>query len=80
MKKYYFAVTYEVCEHDDLYFDMNEYIIDSFDDMDKQIKAFAKADFAPIVKVYESDTSDFKEYRLYKEYKFKEFECGCNGK
>jgi hypothetical protein len=78
MKKYYFAVTYEVCEHNNLYIDMNEYNIDSFEDMDKQIKELAKVDFAPVVKVFESDTSDFKEFRLYKEYKFKEYGCGCN--
>lgn len=78
MKMYYFAVTYEVCEHNNLYLDMNEYIIESSEDMDKKIKEFAKLDVAPVVKVYESDTSDLKEYRLYKEYKFKEYECGCN--
>lgn len=78
MKKYYIAVTYEVCEHNNLYLDMNEYNIDSSEDMDKQIRELAKADVAPVVKVYESDTSDFKEFRLYKEYKFKEYECGCN--
>lgn len=79
MKKYYFAVTYEVCEHNNLYLDMNEYKIDSYENMDKQISELAKVDVAPVVKVYESDTSDFKEFKLYKEYKFKEYECGCNG-
>jgi hypothetical protein len=58
---------------------MNEYNIDAVDDLDKQIMEFAKVDFAPVVKVFESDTSDFKEFRLYKEYKFKEYECGCEG-
>jgi len=72
-------VTYEVCEHNNLYLDMNEYNIDSSEDMDKQIRELAKMDVAPVVKVYESDTSDFKEFRLYKEYKFKEYECGYNG-
>ncbi|MEH6943791.1 hypothetical protein [Bacillus sp. JJ722] len=78
MKKYYFAVTYEICEHNNLYLDMNEYNIDSSEDLDKQIREFAKVDVAPLVKVYESETSDFKEFTLYKEYKFKEYECGCN--
>ncbi|MGF6949934.1 hypothetical protein QF028_002439 [Neobacillus sp. B4I6] len=78
MKKYYIAVTYEVCEHNNLYLDMNEYNIEASEDMDKQIRELAKVDVAPVVKVYESDTSDFKEFRLYKEYKFKEYECGCN--
>ncbi|MFP5115180.1 hypothetical protein ACSU64_22755, partial [Bacillaceae bacterium C204] len=78
MKKYYIAVTYEVCEHNNLYLDMNEYNIDGSVDMDNQIRELAKVDVAPVVKVYESDTSDFKEFRLYKEYKFKEYECGCN--
>ncbi|QGQ45810.1 hypothetical protein [Metabacillus sediminilitoris] len=79
MKKYYIAVTYEVCEHNNIYLDMNEYNIDSSKDLDKQIREVAKVDVAPLVKFYESDTSDFKEIRLYKEYKFKEYECGCDG-
>lgn len=71
-------MTYEVCEHNDLYLDMNEYNLEASEDMDKQIRKLAKVDVAPVVKVYESDTSDFKEFRLYKEYKFKEYECCCN--
>lgn len=34
MKKYYFSVTYEVCEHNNIYLDMNEYNLD----LDKQIR------------------------------------------
>lgn len=79
MKKYYIAVTYDVCEHNDLYIDMNEYSMDGSKDLDKQVREVAKVDVAPVVKVYESDTSDFKDFRLYKEYSFKEYECGCNG-
>ena len=78
MARYYIAVTYDVCEHNNLYEDMNEYHLDLSIDMDKQIREFAKMDIAPIVKVYESDVSDPKELILYKEYKFKEYECGCN--
>ncbi len=78
MKKYYLAVTYDVCEHNNLFEDMNEYPLDMSSDLEKQISKFAKMDVAPLVKVYESDTSDFQELRLYKEYKLKEFECGCN--
>ena len=80
MKKYYFAVTYEVCEHNDIYLDMNEYDIDSSEDLDKQIREFAKVDVAPLVKVYESETSDFKEFTLHKEYQFKEYDCSCNNR
>ncbi|WP_404448044.1 hypothetical protein LG307_03240 [Sutcliffiella horikoshii] len=78
MKKYYLAVTYDVCEHNNLFEDMNEYPLDMSIDLDKQISKFAKMDVAPLVKVYESATSDFQELSLYKEYKFKEFDCGCN--
>jgi putative NADPH-quinone reductase len=78
MKEYYLAVTYDVCEHNHLYVDMNEYPLDMSIDFDEQISKFAKMDVAPLVKVYESDSSDFEELRLYKEYKFKEYECGCN--
>lgn len=79
MKKYYMAVTYDVCEHNDLYIDMKEHHIDDAKDMDKQVWELAKVDVSPLVKVYESDTSDFKDFRLYKEYIFKEYECSCNG-
>jgi len=78
MTRYYIAVTYDVCEHNNLYEDMNEYPLDLSIDIDKQVREFAKVDVAPIIKVYESDTIDFKQLRLYKEYKFKEYECGCN--
>ncbi|SER79900.1 hypothetical protein [Salipaludibacillus aurantiacus] len=78
MTKHYLAVTYDVCEHNDLYQDMNEYCLDTSSDLDKQIRELAKRDVAPLIKVYESHTSDFKELRLYKEYKFKEYECSCN--
>ncbi|WP_462406305.1 hypothetical protein [Gracilibacillus sp. Marseille-QA3620] len=77
MKKFYLAVTYDVCEHNDLFIDMNEYILDLTKDVEEQIKELAKVDVAPLVKVYESDTCEFKEYRLYKEFIFKEYECGC---
>lgn len=77
MTKYYLAVTYDVCEHNDLYIEMNEYMLDESLDFEKQMKKYAEHDVAPVIKVYESATSDFKELRLYKEYKFKEYECGC---
>ena len=78
MTRYYIAVTYDVCEHNNLYEDMNEYPLDLFIDIDKQIGEFARTDVAPLIKVYESNTSDLKELRLYKEYIFKEFQCSCN--
>lgn len=78
MTKYYLAVTYDVCEHNAIYIDMNEYILDSTKDIELQVRDVAKVDVAPVVKVYESDTSDFKDFRLYKEFTFKEYECGCN--
>lgn len=77
MQKHYIAITYDVCKHNDLYEDMNEYVLDSFTDIDKQIKEYAKIDVAPLVKVYESATSDFKESILYKEYTFEEYVCAC---
>ncbi|MBU6081567.1 MULTISPECIES: hypothetical protein [Allobacillus] len=77
MSKSYVAVTYDVCEHNDLYEDMNEYNLDSSVDMGKQVKRFAEQDIAPLVKVYETASSDIGELTLYKEYKFKEFECDC---
>jgi len=77
MNKHYMAVTYDLCEHNDLCEDMNEYILDASDDIEKQVKEFSKVDVAPLVKVYVSETHDFKEAKLYKEYKFKEYECGC---
>lgn len=77
MTKHYVAITYDVCEHNSLCEEMNEYILDSSVDIDKQIKGFAEQDVAPLVKVYQSATSDWEELTLYKEYKFKEYECSC---
>ena len=77
MAKYYIAVTYDVCEHENLYIDMIEHELDGAENMDQEVKEIAKMDVAPLVKVYESNTSDFKEYWLYKEYTFKEYECSC---
>lgn len=78
MSRKYVAVTYDVCEHNDFYEDMNEYILNSSADMDKQVKSFAEKDVAPLVEVYESITGDLEELTLYKEYKFKEYECDCD--
>ncbi|WP_026907299.1 hypothetical protein [Paucisalibacillus globulus] len=77
MLKYYLAVTFDVCEHNNLYQDMNEYLVDSSDNLVEKVKEFAQQDIAPVVKVYESDSKDFSKGQLYKEYKFKEFECNC---
>ncbi|RKL65555.1 hypothetical protein CR203_20365 [Salipaludibacillus neizhouensis] len=77
MKKYYLAVTYDVCEHNDFFMDMNEYHLISLVILDNYAKYLAERDIAPIVRVFTSDTSDFIGTRLYKEYKFKEYECGC---
>ena len=77
MKKRYIAITYDVCKQNDLYENMNKYILDSSTEMDKQVKEFAKKDVAPLIKVYESVTDDFKDITLYKEYRFKEYECDC---
>ena len=79
MEKYYIAVTYDICEHNDLYIDMKEHNIDDVKDMDEQVREIAKVDVSPLVKVYESATSDFKDFRLNREYIFKEYECSCNG-
>ena len=78
MNKFYLAVTYEVCQHNDLYMDMNEYTIEQSDDLEERVKEIAKADVAPIVKVYESGTRTFSDCRLYKEFSFKEYECNCD--
>lgn len=48
MSKSYVAVTYDVCEHNDLYEDMNEYNLDSSVDMGKQVKRFAEQDIASL--------------------------------
>lgn len=77
MENYYRAVTYDVCEHNDLFIDMNEYVLDAKKDLHKQVHQLAKTDVAPLVKVYKSDTSNDKDFRFYKEYTFKEYECSC---
>src|SRR5699024_12067375 len=68
MNKHYMAVTYDLCEHNDLCEDMNEYILDASDDIEKQVKEFSKVDVAPLVKVYVSETHDFKEAKRSEEH------------
>lgn len=77
MTERYIAITYDVCKHHDLYENMNKYILNSSTEIDKQVKEFAKKDVAPLIKVYESVTDDLKDITLYKEYRFKEYECDC---
>ena len=54
MKKYYMAVTYDVCEEQGTSVDMNEYEISCLEQLYEQVKQIALADVAPMVKVYES--------------------------
>lgn len=77
MERYYIAMTYDVCDHNHLYENMNQYPLDTSISLEKQVEEYAKIDVAPIVKVFESDTNDFKDLRLYREYTFKQYECGC---
>ena len=77
MKKYYMAITYDVCEQQGKYVDMNEYKISCLEQLDEQVRQFARADVAPIVKVYESDKSDYENAKLYTKFKFPEYECCC---
>jgi hypothetical protein len=77
MSTYYLAVTYDVCEHHNLFQDMNEYPINSTDNLMEKVQGFAKQDIAPVVKLYESNSSKFTHLELYKAYKFKEYECHC---
>jgi len=77
MKKYYMAITYDVCEQQGKYVDMNEYKISCLEQLDEQVRQFALADVAPIVKVYESDKSDYENAKLYTKFKFPEYECYC---
>ncbi|MBC5638086.1 hypothetical protein [Ornithinibacillus hominis] len=78
METYYLAVTYDVCVHNDLYEDMNQYPLDSTKEMEKQVAEIAKQDIAPVVKVFIANSADLKgDVTLYKEFYFKEFECNC---
>ncbi|WP_424475671.1 hypothetical protein [Oceanobacillus kimchii] len=77
MKMYYSAITYDICEHNHLVEEMNEYRLEPSVDIKQQLMNLAKKDIAPLIKVYQSITSDFIEITLYQEYTFKEYECGC---
>lgn len=74
----YIAVTYDVCEHNDLCESMNAYILDLSCNLSEQIMALARKDVAPLVKVFESNTRDFKEKSFYRAYTFKAYECHCD--
>ena len=78
MNLYYLAITYDICEHNHLVEEMNEYRLDPNVEIEQQLIKLAKKDIAPLIKVYQSMTNDFKEVTLYKEYIFKEYECKCN--
>ncbi|MGN1387653.1 MAG: hypothetical protein ACI4XS_13720 [Bacillus sp. (in: firmicutes)] len=77
MKKYYMAVTYDVCEQQGTSVDMNEYEISCLEQLYEQVKKFALTDVAPIVKVFESEYSNYENARLYSKFKFPEYECCC---
>lgn len=77
MKKHYKAVTFEVCEHQGLFTDMNEHRLHSLDDLYEKIKSIADYEIAPIVRVYASDSEDFAKTKMIKEFKFMEHDCGC---
>ncbi|MBD3106975.1 hypothetical protein IEO70_01100 [Bacillus sp. AGMB 02131] len=77
MKKYYMAVTYDVCEQQGTSVDMNEYEISCLEQLYEQVKKIALADVAPIVKVFESDYSTYENAKLYTKFKFPEYECAC---
>ncbi|MFS0749813.1 hypothetical protein [Oceanobacillus sp. 1P07AA] len=74
---HYLAITYDICEHNHFVEEMNEYRLEPRVEIKQQLMNLAKKDVAPLIKVYQSITSDFKEVTLYQEYTFKEYECGC---
>lgn len=74
---FYLAVTYDVCEHNSLFEDMNGYVLDNNADLETQVAKYAKRDIAPVVKVYESETADFDDIRLHSTFTFAEYECNC---
>lgn len=78
MLRNYIAITYDVCMHNDLYEEMNTYMLDPLSDMDAQVHGLAEADFASLVKVFESPTRDGETVSLYKEYTFSKYECNCD--
>ncbi|MEI5908984.1 hypothetical protein WAK64_18200 [Bacillus spongiae] len=51
MTKYYIVVTYDVCVHNNLYENMNEYPIDMSINIDQQISEFAKMNGCSFTKV-----------------------------
>lgn len=79
MEKYYYAVTYDVCKHDDFCIDMNEYPVEAAADMKEQAGILAYQDKASLVRIYETDTGELEGGKLYKEYTFPQYDCGCGG-
>lgn len=78
MTKHYIAVTYDVCEHNDLCEEMNEYSLDGSHNLDEQVTEYAREDIAPLVKVFELENSGVRRKNLYKEYRFEEYACDCD--
>lgn len=65
------AVTYDVCEVENLYESMIEHTISDPNNLDEEVAAIAARDIAPVVKV-------FNNKHLVKEYTFSQYECSCS--
>ncbi|MGP4071102.1 hypothetical protein ACTWQB_00940 [Piscibacillus sp. B03] len=66
------AVTYDVCEVENLYESMIEHTISDTNNLDEEVAAIAARDIAPVVKVFNQNR------QLVKEYTFSQYECNCS--
>ncbi|WP_027963876.1 hypothetical protein [Halalkalibacillus halophilus] len=77
MRKQYIAVTYDICEVEDLFMDMHEYVFSTDQELELLVKKFADIDIAPLVRVYTTTKEDSSDPTFYKDFHFEEYDCGC---
>lgn len=75
MKKYFIAVTYDVCQHEGFCEPMNQYVFNPKIPIEAQVKEFSGKDIAPLIKVYQSNKDDFQQ--LVSDKEFERYNCQC---
>ncbi len=68
------AMTYDECPVENVWEEMNDYVIDESIDLNTQLKTIAKTDVAPVVHVYKING---EQSTFIKEVRYEEYQCNC---
>ncbi|MDQ0350254.1 hypothetical protein J2R98_000057 [Alkalibacillus filiformis] len=72
MSEYLMAMTYDECPVENVWEEMNDYILDESIELNSQLKTIAKADVAPVVRVFKIND---KQSTFIKEIRYEEYQC-----